>query len=48
MCKILHASSIEEFSDIEKIEKQGDEVGDYSIQNKIVATINNNKNVDIV
>jgi len=38
---------IENFSDIEKIEKQGDEVGDYSIQNKIVATINNNKNVDI-
>ena len=38
---------IENFSHIEKIEKQGDEVGDYSIQNKIVATINNNKNVDI-
>ena len=38
---------IENFSDIEKIEKQGDEVGDYSIQNKIVATIYNNKNVDI-
>ena len=38
---------IENFSDIEKIEKQGDEVGDYSIQNKIIATINNNKNVDI-
>ena len=38
---------IENFSDIEKIEKQGDEVGDYSIQNKIVVTINNNKNVDI-
>ena len=38
---------IENFSHIEKIEKQGDEVGDYSIQNKIIATINNNKNVDI-
>ena len=38
---------IENFSDIEKIEKQGDKVGDYSIQNKIVVTINNNKNVDI-
>ena len=38
---------IENFSDIEKIEKQGDEVGDYSIQNKIVATINNSKNIDI-
>ena len=38
---------IENFSDIEKIEKHGDEVGDYNLQNKIVATINNNKNVDI-
>ena len=38
---------IENFSDIEKIEKYGDEVGDYNLQNKIVATINNNKNVDI-
>ena len=38
---------IENFSDIEKIEKQGDEVGDYNIQNKIVATIKNTKNIDI-
>ena len=38
---------IENFSDIEKIEKQGDEVGDYNIRNKIIATINNNKNIDI-
>ena len=38
---------IENFSDIEKIEKHGDEVGDYNIQNKIIATIKNNKNVDI-
>ena len=35
------------FKDIEKIEKQGDEVGDYNLQNKIEATINNNKNIDI-
>ena len=38
---------IESFSDIEKIEKQGDEVGDYNIQNKIIATIKNTKNIDI-
>jgi len=38
---------VENFSDIEKIEKQGDEVGDYNIRNKIIATINNNKNIDI-
>ena len=38
---------IENFSDIEKIEKQGDEVGDYNIQNKIIATIKNTKNIDI-
>ena len=38
---------VENFSDIEKIEKQGEEVGDYNIQNKIIATINSNKNIDI-
>ena len=38
---------IESFSDIEKIEKQGDEVGDYNIQNKIIATIKNTKNIDV-
>jgi FdhD protein len=38
---------VENFSDIEKIEKQGDEVGDYNIRNKIIAIINNNKNIDI-
>ncbi len=38
---------IENFSDIEKIEKKGDEVGDYGIKNKVVATINNAKNIDI-
>ena len=38
---------IENCADIEKIEKQGDEVGDYNIRNKITATINNNKNIDI-
>ena len=38
---------IENFSDIENIEKAGEKVGDFNIQNKIVATINNTKNIDI-
>ena len=38
---------IENFSEIEIVEKEGSKVGDYNIQNKIVATINNIKNVDI-
>ena len=38
---------IENFSDIENIEKIGEKVGDFNIQNKIVATINNTKNIEI-
>ena len=38
---------IENFSDIENIEKIGEKVGDFNIQGKIVATINNTKNIDI-
>ena len=38
---------IENFSDIENIEKVGEKVGDFNIQNKIIATINNTKNIDI-
>ena len=38
---------IENVNQIIKIEKQGDQVGDYNIQNKIEATINNIKNIDI-
>ncbi len=38
---------IENFSEIVKIEKKGDKVGDYNIQNKIEATIDNIKNIDI-
>lgn len=38
---------IENFSEIENIEKIGEKVGDFNIQNKIVATINNAKNIDI-
>ena len=38
---------VENVNQIIKIEKQGDQVGDYNIQNKIEATINNIKNIDI-
>jgi len=38
---------IENVNQITKIETQGDQVGDYNIKNKIEATINNIKNIDI-
>ena len=38
---------IENFSEIENVKKIGEKVGDFNIQNKIVATINNTKNIDI-
>ena len=38
---------IENINEIEKVEKIGETVGDYNLQNKIEATINNTKNLDI-
>ena len=38
---------VENVDQVIKIEKKGDQVGDYNIQNKIEATINNVKNIDI-
>jgi FdhD protein len=38
---------IENINQLIKIEKQGDKVGDYNIQNKIEATIDNINNIDI-
>ena len=38
---------IENVNQIVKLEKQGDKVGDYNVQNKIEATIDNIKNIDI-
>tara|TARA_Y100000741_G_scaffold268488_1_gene208737 strand:- start:210 stop:1052 length:843 start_codon:yes stop_codon:yes gene_type:complete len=38
---------IENINEIEKIEKQGETVGDYNLKNKIEVTINNIKNLDI-
>ena len=38
---------IENINEIEKVEKTGETVGDYNLQNKIEATINNTNNLDI-
>tara|TARA_B100001123_G_C15190611_1_gene979209 strand:- start:502 stop:1338 length:837 start_codon:yes stop_codon:yes gene_type:complete len=38
---------IDNVDQVVKLEKQGDKVGDYNIQNKIEATIDNVKNIDI-
>ena len=38
---------VENINEIEKVVKKGEIVGDYKIQNKIEATINNTKNLDI-
>ena len=38
---------IENVNQIIKLDKQGDKLGDYNVQNKIEATIDNIKNVDI-
>ena len=38
---------IENINEVEKVEKKGETVGDYNLQNKIEATINNTKNLDI-
>ena len=44
---LFNESIIENFTQIIKIELKGDKVGDYNIQNKIEATIDNIKNIDI-
>ena len=44
---LFNEKIIENINEIEKIEKKGKTVGDYNLQNKIVATINNTKNLDI-
>ena len=38
---------IEKIEYIDKIESVGENVGQYSLKNKIIATINNSENVDI-
>ena len=38
---------VEDINDIQNIKKMGNKVGDYNIRNKVEATINNSKNIDI-
>ena len=44
---LLNEGIILNIDEIDNIEKKGEKVGDYNIQNKIEVTINNNKNIDI-
>ncbi len=44
---LFNEQIIQNIEDIENIESLGDNVGQYKIQNKILVTINNSKNIDI-
>ena len=44
---LFNEQIIENIKDIESIENYGDKVGQYNIQNKILATLNNSQNVNI-
>ena len=44
---LLYERIIENINQIEKIEKKGDKVGDYNINNTVEATISNTNNLDI-
>ena len=44
---LFNEQIIQTIKDIENIESFGDKVGQYKIQNKILVTLNNSKNVNI-
>ena len=44
---LFNEQIIENLKDIENIESFGEKVGQYNIQNKILVTLNNSKNVNI-
>ena len=44
---LFNEQIIQDNSDIDKIESFGDKVGSYKIQNKILVTLNNSKNINI-
>ena len=44
---LFNEQIVENIKDIESIESYGEKVGQYNIQNKILATLNNSKNVNI-
>ena len=44
---LFNEQIIKSINDIESIEKHGNKVGQYKIQNKIIATLNNSENINI-
>ena len=44
---LFNEQIVKSLNDIDKIESYGDKVGQYKIQNKILATLNNSENVNI-
>ena len=44
---LFNEQIVKSINDIESIEKYGNEVGQYKIQNKIIATLNNSENINI-
>ena len=44
---LFNEQIVESIKDIDSIESYGEKVGQYNIQNKILATLNNSKNVNI-
>ena len=44
---LFNEQIIQSISEIDKIESYGDKVGQYNIQNKILITLNNSKNINI-
>ena len=44
---LFNEQIVENIKDIDSIESYGEKVGQYNIQNKILATLNNSKNVNI-
>ena len=44
---LFNEQIIDNIKEIESIESFGDKVGQYNIQNKIIVTLNNSKNIDI-
>ena len=44
---LFNEQIVKSLNDIDNIESYGDKVGQYKIQNKILATLNNSENVNI-
>ena len=44
---LFNEQIVQDIKDIDSIESYGDKVGQYNIQNKILVTLNNSKNINI-